>query len=60
MNLLSVVANLIQGEFAKFFNRLMPLMMLILTDVPMTNMIQMTLRSRTIEAMGFMIEAVSE
>jgi hypothetical protein len=60
MNLLSVMASLIQGEFAKFYDQLMPMMTQILSNVAMTNMQQMTLRSRTIEAMGFMIEAVSE
>ena len=60
MNLLSVVADLIQSQFAKFYNDLMPMMMQILTNVAMTNMTQMTLRARTIEAMGFMISAVSE
>jgi hypothetical protein len=38
----------------------MPMMMQILTNVAMTNMTQMTLRARTIEAMGYMISAVSE
>lgn len=60
MNLLSVVASLIEKEFSKFYNQLMPLMIQILNNVAMTNMTQMTLRARTIEAMGFMIEAVSE
>jgi len=60
MNLLSVVASLIEGQFAQFYNQLMPMMIQILNNVPMTNMTQMTLRSRTIEAMGFMIEAVQE
>lgn len=60
MNLLSVVAELIQGQFAKFYNNLMPMMMQILTNVAMTNMSQMSLRAKTIEAMGFMISAVSE
>jgi hypothetical protein len=60
MNLLAVVASLIESHFSQFYNELMPMMIQILTNVPMTNMTQMTLRSRTIEAMGFMIEAVSE
>ena len=60
MNLLSVVASIIGGEFAKFYTQLMPMMMQILTGVAMTNMSQMTLRARTIDAIGFMIEAVSE
>ncbi len=38
----------------------MPLMMQILNGVSSTNMQQMTLRARTIETMGFMIEAVAE
>jgi hypothetical protein len=59
MNLLAVVASLIESHFSQFYNELMPMMIQILTNVPMTNMTQMTLRSRTIEAMGFMIEAVS-
>jgi hypothetical protein len=39
---------------------MMPMMIQILNNVGTANMSQMTLRSRTIEAMGFMIEAVSE
>lgn len=58
MNLLSVVASLIEGQFAQFYNQLMPMMIQILNNVVMTNMTQMTLRSRTIDAMGYFIEAV--
>jgi hypothetical protein len=60
MSLLSVVASLIEKEFSKFYNVMIPLMMQILTNVGTANMQQMTLRARTIEAMGFMIEAVAE
>ena len=60
MNLLSVVASLIDREFAKYYLSLMPLMMQILNNVGTTNQQQMNLRARTIETMGFMIEAVAE
>lgn len=45
MNLISVTASLIDKEFALYYNQLMPLMLQILQNVPMTNMQQMTLRS---------------
>lgn len=38
MNLLSVVASLIEGKFAQFYNQMMPLMLQILNNVAMTNM----------------------
>jgi len=60
MNLLSAVAQLIEKEFSKYFNVLIPLMMQILINVGTTNQQQMNLRARTIETMGFMIEAVAE
>ena len=60
MSLLSVVASLIEGAFSSYFNNLIPLMMQILNNVGTANMQQMTLRARTIEAMGYMIEAVAE
>jgi hypothetical protein len=60
MNLLSAVAQLIDKEFSKYFNVLIPLMMQILINVGTTNQQQMNLRARTIETMGFMIEAVAE
>ena len=60
MNLLSAVAQLIEKEFSKYFNVLIPLMMQILVNVGTTNQQQMNLRARTIETMGFMIEAVAE
>jgi len=60
MNLISVVASLIENDFGPYFDQLMNLMTQILTMVGMTSMSQMTLRARTIEAMGFMIEAVQD
>lgn len=60
MNLLSVIAAIIEKEFAKYYSVLMPIMLNILTNVPMKTMPQMTLRARTIEAIGFMIEAVTD
>lgn len=60
MNLLSAVAQLIEKEFSKYFGVLVPLMMQILLNVGTTNQQQMNLRARTIETMGFMIEAVAE
>ena len=60
MSLLSVAASLIEKEFAKFYSVLMPMMLRILDNVGAVTMQQKTLRARTIEAMGFMIEAVSE
>lgn len=60
MNLLSAVAQLIEKEFSKYFSVLVPLMMQILLNVGTTNQQQMNLRARTIETMGFMIEAVAE
>lgn len=60
MNLLSAVAQLIDKEFAKYYNSLMPLMMQILSNVGMANAQQQQLRARTIESVGYMIEAVAE
>jgi hypothetical protein len=60
MNLLSAVAQLIGKEFAKYYDDLMPLMMQILANIGTANMQQMTLRARTIETMGYMIEAVAD
>ena len=60
MNLLSVVAAIIDTEFSKYYSVLVPIMTDILRNVPSTTMAQMTLRARTIEALGFMIEAVTE
>lgn len=60
MNLLSAIAQLIEKEFSKYFGVLIPLMMQILLNVGTTNQQQMNLRARTIETMGFMIEAVAE
>jgi hypothetical protein len=60
MNLLSVVATIIDTEFAKYYSVLVPIMTDILRNVPSTTMSQMTLRAKTIEALGFMIEAVTD
>ena len=60
MNLLSLVAAIIESEFAKYYNEFMPLLMSILTNVGMETLSQKSLRAKTIEAMGFMIEAVAE
>lgn len=60
MNLLSAVAQLSEKDFAKYYGVLMPIMMQILTNVGTANMQQMNLRARTIETMGYMIEAVAE
>jgi hypothetical protein len=60
MNLLSAVAQLIEKEFSKYFSVLIPLMMQILLNVGTANQQQMNLRARTIETMGYMIEAVAE
>jgi hypothetical protein len=60
MNLLSVVATIIDTEFAKYYSVLVPIMTNILRNVPSTTMSQMTLRARTIEALGYMIEAVTD
>jgi hypothetical protein len=60
MNLLSIVAAIIESEFSKYYNEFMPLLMSILENVGMETISQKNLRSKTIEAMGFMIEAVSE
>ena len=60
MNLLSASAQVIESEFSKYYNVLMPLMMQILDNIGTANMQQMTLRARTIETMGYMIAAVAE
>ena len=60
MNLLSIVAAIIDSEFAKYYNEFMPLLMSILVNVGVDTHSQKNLRAKTIEAMGFMIEAVSE
>ena len=60
MNLLSAVAQLIEKDFSKYYDSLMPLMMQILSNIGSSNMQLMTLRARTIETMGYMIEAVAE
>lgn len=60
MNLLSCIAAIIDTEFAKYYSVLVPIMTDILRNVPSTTMAQMTLRARTIEALGFMIEAVTD
>ena len=60
MNLLSASAQVIESEFSKYYNVLMPLMMQILDNIGTANIQQMTLRARTIETMGHMIAAVAE
>ena len=60
MNLLSLTATLIDQDFAVYYSEFMPMMLEILTKVGMTTMQQKNLRSKTIEAMGFMIEAISD
>ena len=60
MNLISISASLIEEEFSKFYNQYMPLMLEILSSVGMVTAQQKNLRAKTIEALGFMIEAVQE
>lgn len=60
MNLLGLMASLIGKDFAQYYNDFMPMMYEILNNVGQATLAQKTLRSRTIEAMGFMIEAVAE
>jgi hypothetical protein len=60
MSLISCLASIIDKDFAKYYNDFMPMMLEILTVVGNQNMAQKNLRARTIEAMGYMIEAVAE
>jgi hypothetical protein len=50
----------LEKDFAQYYNEFMPMMLEILNNVGMTTIEQKTLRARTIDSMGFMIEAVSE
>lgn len=60
MNLISIMANIIEKDFAKYYNDLMPMMLEIISVVGMQTMQQKNLRAKTIETMGFMIEAVTD
>lgn len=60
MSLISITATIIDSEFANYYNDFMPLMNEILDNISMINMQQKVLRARTIDAIGYMIEAVSE
>lgn len=60
MALLSLMASLIGKDFAQYYNDFMPMMFEILNNIGSQTIQQKTLRSRTIESMGFMIESVAE
>lgn len=53
------MATIIDQEFAKYYNELVPMMLELLNHIGMQTIEQKTLRSKTIETMGFMIEAVA-
>jgi hypothetical protein len=60
INLIKISASILEKDFAQYYNEFMPMMLEILNNVGMTTIEQKTLRARTIDSMGFMIEAVSE
>lgn len=60
MNVLNTAIDLIEEDFAKYFNEFMPLMVQILSVVKAETPEQKKIRARVIESMGVMIQSVSE
>ena len=60
LSLIMVIAEVIEADFAPFYNKIMPLMTEVLTNVPMETMSQKKLRAKAIETIGSMIIAVAQ
>lgn len=60
LDLLSLVASIIESKFAKYYNHFTPLLLGIFAKMPMTTVPQQTMRAKIITTLGFLVQSVSE
>jgi hypothetical protein len=60
LNLVAVIATLIEKEFAVYYQKFMPVLKTLMSQLPAQTQQQKDIRAKLIKCMGTMVEAVSE